>query len=162
MFLVRAVARRLGQALNCVLLRREITVLFPSWQAVGWDNMAFVFLNRYLDLSEVSHLLNSLKKWSCFDGKGKCFTDACYFRHIFEVDFLVCVFRVSRKVVWTCWITVILPTLIFHLRFLFLKNNIYRWVGKSAKKKKFDWCLRQQLKISYNSRHYREYSRTRF
>ena len=32
----------------------EITVLFPSWQAVGWDNMAFVFLNRYLDLSEVS------------------------------------------------------------------------------------------------------------
>jgi len=22
-------------------------------QAVGWENMAFVFLNRYLDLSEV-------------------------------------------------------------------------------------------------------------
>ena len=47
---------------SCVLLRGEITVLFPSWQAVGWDNMAFVFLNRYLDLSEVSHLLNFLKK----------------------------------------------------------------------------------------------------
>ena len=43
-------------------LNGEITVLFPSSQAVGWDNMAFVFLNRYLDLSEVSHLLNSLKK----------------------------------------------------------------------------------------------------
>lgn len=36
-------------------LLREMTVLFPSWQGVGWDNMAFVFLNRYLDLSEVSH-----------------------------------------------------------------------------------------------------------
>lgn len=56
-FLVHAAARRLG----CVLLRGEITVLFPSWQAVGWDNMAFVFLNRYLDLSEVSHLFNLLK-----------------------------------------------------------------------------------------------------
>lgn len=28
---------------------------FPSLQGVGWDNMAFVFLNRYLDLSEVGY-----------------------------------------------------------------------------------------------------------
>lgn len=29
-------------------------------QGVGWDNMAFVFLNRYLDLSEVENLFFSL------------------------------------------------------------------------------------------------------
>ena len=52
------------------------------------------------------------------------------FRHIFELVVFFC--RVSRKAVWTCWITVILPTQIFHLKSLCLKNNIYRLVGNEG------------------------------
>lgn len=55
--------------------------------------------------------------------KGKYFVSACSVFVIF-LSFFFC--RVSRKAVWTCWITVILPTQIFHLKSLCLKNNIYR------------------------------------
>lgn len=30
------------------------TCNFPLLQAVGWENMAFIFLNRFLDLTDVS------------------------------------------------------------------------------------------------------------
>ncbi|XP_067026551.1 intraflagellar transport protein 172 homolog [Acropora muricata] len=40
----------------------EIIITAPDAQGVGWDNMAFVFLNRYLDLSE-EEKREEVKEW---------------------------------------------------------------------------------------------------
>lgn len=36
-------------------------ILFSPWQAVGWENMAFIFLNHFLDLCDVSKPSELLK-----------------------------------------------------------------------------------------------------
>ena len=81
-------------------------------QALGWENMAFVFLNRYLDLVEV-RTSNLKKKMYSF----KILTHARSFN---------CV-RLLRRVRWKCWTTLTSKTPTSQWRSLCPKNHTSRY-----------------------------------